>query len=1245
MKILGLDLGISSIGWALIETDVNSSEPIALHGLGSRIVNLSNDETNAFAKANVETPNAKRTFQRTARKGLKRWKQRRKHLLNRLHALGMYDRSNTLDALPPLKLWELRAKAADPQCRLSLHELGRVLIHLNAKRGYRHTRLSSDNDTAKTGYVAGINERYAQLKHEGITLGQLMYRRLKQSETKAPGAKGSIVTYRIKEGDSEVTNLLPRQAHEDELNRILEAQRQYYPDILTDRVIKELHNIIFYQRPLKSCKNLVSRCGMFDFKFKNTSGKTVNANPKVAPRTSPVAQLTRIWETVNNLRLINRSNKIRNTSDCSIPSNSANYRKTLEKFELNSEERVRIAEYLNTHDKLTQTELLKLLGLRRADGFKSETNIAKGIKGNMTYVLLYNALEDEPDRNSLLKFDPKLVETVDKETGEIRLIVDAGITDEPLYRLWHLIYSIPDEQDLKSALRNQFGISNPKTLDALAKIDFTTPGFSNRSVKFMRRILPYLMEGYMYSEACANAGFRHSDYLTAEENDDRPLASFIEPIPKGELRQPLVEKVLNQMINLVNALIEKYGPIDEIRVELARELKQSKEQRIKATKDISSKEKENDRIARLIEQHGITANRRTIQKYRMWEETEHRCIYCNTPITMTAFLTGDLSEIEHIIPRSLFFDDSFSNKTCSCSLCNRSKGQMTAYDFMKQKGDDALLKFQHRVEDLAERKMISRTKLQRFLTPATDIPQDFIERDLQQTRYISRKAMEILRTVARSVYASSGRVTDFFRNAWGYSHLLENLNIERYDRAGRVDRNGSRTTIREWTKRLDHRHHAVDALTVALTRQAYITRLSTLNASRDTMRDEIGDRYTHEYSLLEQWASLRPHFSPALVMQKLSQTSVSFKSGKKATTPGYTVRNSSRSKVPRGPLHEETIYGRIYVPDGLKPLTKCLDNLDTIADPRLRKETEDLLARFDNDITSVNKHLQANPLLSESGEPITQIPTRRIEYVKREKVTDLKAKQIDKIIDNAVRDAVRQRFEECGSEKAFQQSVAERPLFISDDAPFPITRVTRATGLKDSSMVTVKRHNGRDIGFAKTGSNHHIAFYRNADGKIEEMVTNFWIAVKRSNIGLPTIISDPDATWAAVEQMCDSRDLEEVAASLPPIGSELLLTLATNDMVVLGLTDDQWRDTIATNDLATITSHLYRVQKLSSRKYVFRHHTHTTTDEDEIAQKTQNYILLTSIGALRDNNIRKVTVDRLGNIILLDHDKTHTTLL
>ena len=125
----------------------------------------------------------------------------------------------------------------------------------------------------------------------------------------------------------------------------------------------------------------------------------------------------------------------------------------------------------------------------------------------------------------------------------------------------------------------------------------------------------------MYSEAAEAAGMRHSDSMTAQERDERSLLEEIPLLQKNALRQPVVEKVLNQMINLVNALKREHGEIDEVRVELARELKMSREEREKATKNNSSREKENKEAAERIKGYDVTPTKSRIQKYRLWDES------------------------------------------------------------------------------------------------------------------------------------------------------------------------------------------------------------------------------------------------------------------------------------------------------------------------------------------------------------------------------------------------------------------------------------------------------------------------------------------------------------------------------------------------------------------------------------------------------------------------------------------------
>lgn len=1260
MKVLGLDLGVASIGWSLIEVDENKN-PIKILGMGSRIVPLSNKEGSDFSTGSGLTINAQRTAKRTARKGFSRFAMRRDHLISYLESLEMYDPADVKYDLSPLDLWKLRANAANPNEKLSLKEIGRVLIHLNHKRGYKHNKANTDNDNETSGsaYVNGINERYIKLKEAGLTLGQQMYQLLLDSTIK--NSKGnSVVTGRIKEGDPySESNLLPRDAHIDEFDAIMNAQREYYPSILNKKVINDLRQIIFFQRPLKSCKHLVADCEFIRYKIADKEGKGIEVGPKVAPVSSPLAQLTRIWETVNNIYLINRSRKTDNTiaessnlfSD--LEQMPKDFRKLQREYHLTIDEKKRIVEWLNNNEKLTTVKLLELLGLKKADGFVPNYDLGtNGIKGNKTIVALQKVLKDYPEyEKKLLKFDLNLDTYVVKETGEVREEISSDCYSQPLYLLWHILYSIPERNDMDAAFRNNFGIEDKELLDKLFDIDFKSSGFSSKSSKFMRRILPELMKGNKYSEACSNIGLRHSDYMTSEENDKRQLASKIPELKKGELRQPTVEKVLNQMVNIINNLIEKYGSIDEVRVEMARELKQSKEQRVRTTKEISIRERDNNRISGLIEQYGLRATRNRIQKYRMWEEAGGRCIYCGKQINIARFLAGDDAEVEHIIPRSLLFDDSLTNKALSCRTCNQEKGKRTAFDYMSSQPEEKFEQYLSRIKTMSENKeknlRISATKYKRLLTPESEIPEDFLNRDLGQTQYITRKAMEMLKLVSRNVYASSGKVTDFLRHIWGYDDVIHNLNLQRYSIADKVheqeyEHKGQLhkvLKIDNWSKRLDHRHHAIDALVVALTRQGFIQRLNNLNSERAFMKEDIeknGDTFKEHHSLLEQWAKSCPHFKLAEVANAVDSIAVSFKAGNKVTTPGKIEKRRNGTKfrplVPRGALHEETVYGKVMIPVGEKSLKYCLENPENVCDKKLAADLRYVLEQNEGDIKRALSYLKKYPIRkSNDNKPLTKFLCEEPRMTIRYSVSSINNKNVETIIDPFIRETIKARIAKYG-EKGYVKSLLDNPITLPGIG-VPVKKVKCFAKLAPASTVAVRKNNGKEIGFAKTGSNHHVAFYLNKNGDIESTVTSFWMAVKRKQAGLPAIIRNPMEAWEYLQD-CEDTDLTSVVASgLPDQTWTFVRSMQLNEMFVMGLSEDEWNDALRKSDYHTLSNHLYRVQTLTGGDFRFRLHKDTASNFDKEQYSLKHGIICASNKALKEQNPHKVKVTAIGEII------------
>lgn len=1190
-KVLGLDLGVGSIGWCLITLD-KDEKPQSILGMGSRIVPLSTDDATEFTQGKAITKNKMRTVARTIRKGMDRYQLRREALKEELRKHKMLP-DESLIKLPLLELWELRARAATPREQLSLTELGRVLLHINQKRGYKHAKADEAAEAEaegkskkeKEGYVAQVKGRYQALKEKGQTIGQHFAEELRANQQTAP--RGVYYTYRIKE------QVYPREAYIEEYDQIMAVQREFYPELLTDELIQRIRDrIIFYQRPLKSCKQLVSFCEfekkerVVQVKRINKEGaeelveRTITIGPKVAPKSSPIFQVCKVWESIHNIRLYHPDGTER---------------------ELVQEEKQKLFDYLQRNDKLNLTALRKELKIKPKDKLWCDKLLEKGIAGNTTTAILRKAFKGYEQYEGLLRFDLTIRdEHKADEDGVTRPIIDESYQNEPLYKLWHILYSIEDRADMYRALVGQLGIKREDLddvlMDALYKIDFVKQGYGNKSAKFICKLLPHLQEGKMYSEAAEAAGVRHSDSMTAQERDERSLLEEIPLLQKNALRQPVVEKILNQMINLVNALKREHGEIDEVRVELARELKMSREEREEATKSNNAREKENKDIAERIKEYDITPTKSRIQKYRLWQESDNSCVYCGELVDVVQFLRGEGIEVEHIIPRSILFDDSMSNKVCACRSCNKKKDNRFAMEYIQSLGAEQEQKYIDRVEELFEGKKISYSKRQRLLMLPENLPEDFIERHLRLTQYISREAQGILRKGIRQVSASEGGVTAKLRQLWGYDNILRDLNLERYRSMGETEvvtvehRDGQRTDerIKDWSKRKDHRHHAIDALVVACTRQSYIQRLNRVNAEADCQEmdpfiKEQQEQKPSKKEKLEHWLIRQPHFTTKEVMKHVEEILISFRPGKRTVTRGRNIyKRSGKTDVqrgvliPRGALSEETIYGVISV-----------DGVDQV----------------------VCKY----PLQS------------------------LKPKDVGYIVDEVLREKVKEHITQHGEKEAFAE-----PLYL-DETQTQVVRSVRCFTGKDLSKLIPLRYNAESeaTGFVAPGNNHHLALYRDVDGRMVESVVTFWQAVARIRYGLPAIVTHPREV---MEQAFSIPDLpEEVLEALPISRLRLMEVLRINDMFLIGMKDGEIQAAIEGEDYPTLSRHLYRVQKLSSMSYVFRYHLETEVKDEkksevkgekELEVETPKFYRVQSMKAYVKLNPRKVKIDLLGRISL-----------
>ena len=1205
--VLGLDLGVGSIGWCLIALDAQG-DPAEILGMGSRVVPLNNATDAAdFSIGKAFTANQERTARRTMRRGFARYQLRRYRLRRELEKVGMLPDA-ALIQLPLLELWELRERAATAGERLTLPELGRVLCHINQKRGYRHVKsdaaaiVGDEGEKKKkdsnSAYLAGIRANDEKLRDEHKTVGQYFAEQLRKDQSESP--TGGI-SYRIKD------QIFSRQRYIDEYDQIMAAQRVYYPDILTDEFIRMLRDeVIFMQRPLKSCKHLVSLCEFEKqekvMRVQQDDGKggrqlierRVKFGPKVSPKSSPLFQLCRIYEAVNNIRLIRPDGSPR---------------------DITPEERDKLVAYLQTyeapkppkrkpakakpvklaHPELDLDKLKELLCIE--EELLADKLLEEGLKGDATRIALSIILQPYPQYHHLLDMELETrmmtVQLTDEETGEVTEREVAVVTDsyvrQLLYRLWHILYSIEERQAMRRALITQLGMKEEDLdgglLDQLYRLDFVKPGYGNKSAKFICKLLPQLQQGLGYSEACAAVGYRHSNTPTSEEITERTLLEKIPLLQRNELRQPLVEKILNQMINLVNALKAEYG-VDEVRVELARELKMSREERERMTRQNGERKKANDKVAEKIQKCGLFPTKSRIRKYRLWEEAGRQCLYCGRSIDEKQCLNGDDIEVEHIIPKSVLYDDSYGNKTCACRRCNKEKGNRTALEYIRAKGWED--EYMERINERLKAKKISYSKYQRLRWLKEDIPSDFLERQLRLTQYISRQAMAILQQGIRRVSASEGGVTARLRSLWGYDDILHTLNLDRYDSMGEtecVSREGETTEklrIKDWSKRKDHRHHAIDALVVASTRQGYIQRLNRVSSEseREAMSGEIEMQKvtkTDKLSLLERWLTQRPHFSVRAVSDKVAEILISYRPGKRVVTRGRNIYRKKTADgqevtcvqrgvlVPRGELMEASLYGKI-LSQGRERIVKRYplhDLKGEVVDPRLRE----LIAEYNQEITSKVKAKGA-PLYLDAAE--------------KQEVRSVRC-YVDK---PSVAKAIPIRFDECG----------------------------------------------RAITFVQSGNNHHLALYRTPKGKLVGSIVTFWDAVDRARYGIPLVITHPREV---MEQVLQRGDIpEQVLSLLPPSDWVFVDSLQQDEMVIIGLSDEELQRALEAQDYRKLSEHLYRVQKLSAGKYFIRYHLDTDVDEDNRSGRIPKFYQL-SLDAYKKNNVRKVRVDLLGRISLL----------
>ncbi len=863
---LALDLGTTSLGWAMIRLNANN-EPCAVIKAGVRI--FSNGRNPKDGSSLAVTRREARAMRRRRDRLLKR----KARMMRTLIEYGFFPAEKAQrKALETMNPFALRAKGLNEA--LTPAEFGRALFHINQRRGFKSNRKTDKKDNDSGALKTAINKLRETLRVENCrTVGEWLNKRDVAGQTvRARYHQDKIIKDDGKTKIDKYYDLyIDRDMIEHEFDEIWKKQAELNSTLYNEAARANLKDVLLHQRPLKPVKP--GRC-------------TFMPNEERAPLALPSTQRFRMYQEVNNLRIL---------------------REGLKEEPLTLKQRDDLIAALEANSKRTFTQIKKLLGVGGAVQFNFEDPKREELKGNTTSAILS---KDEHFGSAWFKFDEAkqdaIVMRLVKEENEAKLI------------RW---------------LQDETGIDE-KRAEAIANVGLPE-GYGSLCALALAHILPELRRDVVtYDKAVQAAGFEHHSRLN--QNTEIPGITFkIESIDQdtgeiktfhifnelpyygeylqrhvgfgsgnledtaekryGKIANPTVHIGLNQVRLVVNALIKRYGHPSEVIVELARDLKQSKEQRDEESKRQTENQNRNKRlrtaIAGVLQISEERVRRDDIEKMILWEElsfdpANRRCPYSGAQISTTMLLSNEV-EVEHILPFSQTLDDSLNNKTVALRQANRVKGNRTPWeaqhDFAAQSWGYADILTRAELMPKAKRYRFAEDGYQRWLKDDAG----FLPRALNDTRHLSKVAREYMNLICPNTRVIPGRMTAMLRGKFGLNDVL-GLNGEK--------------------NRNDHRHHAVDACVIAVTDQGLLQRFAKASASA---RERQLNRLVENMPL--PWESYREHVKRAIDAIWISHKPDHSHEGAMHNDTAYGLRGDGRVS-----LHKMVEGKRERIEDNLK---------------------------------------------------------------------------------------------------------------------------------------------------------------------------------------------------------------------------------------------------------------------------------------------------------------------------------------
>lgn len=904
---------------------------------------------------------------------------------------------------------------------------------------------------------------------------------------------------------------IERKYYKEELYQILTTQEKFHPELqdknLLQACIEELYpsneahrntiskysmskllveDVIFYQRPLKSKKSLISDCPYEEHTYVDKETGEIHTVPvKCIAKSHPLFQEFRLWQFLSNLRIYQKEGTLNGklTTDIDVTN----------EFLKNADDYVNLFDWLNQKKEIKQDAFFKYpaFGLKKnAANYRWNYVEDKTYPCNETHSrILFHWVKTDIDQSLL---------TIDLEE-----------------KLWHILYSISDKNELQKALQH-FADKNKlghKFVDTFQQIPPFKKDYGSYSAKAIKRLLPLMRMGkYWHPESIDNTTLTHIHQILNGEKDEvtasrikgkaihldnlssfqglptwlacyivynrhseiknitkwqqpSDIDAYLQSFKQHSLHNPIVEQIIMETLRTVRDIWKQIGHIDEIHVELGREMKNPADKRKKLTQQIQENENTNLRIKALLTEfvnpefeienvrphspsqqdllriyeeevlnesaknmpediatilkkfNETDAKKRPstsdVLRYKCWLEQKYRSPYTGAMIPLGKLFTPAY-EIEHIIPQSRYFDDSFTNKVICEAEVNKLKGNMLGYEFIKNNsGKIVELGFGQKVkiqtvEDyelfVKEHYSYNPVKMKKLLME--DIPEQFIQRQLNDSRYISKFIKSLLSNIVReegeseatskNIIVCTGGVTDRLKKDWGVNDVWNKIILPRFLRLNEITNSNLFTTTNTNNKiiptmplalqkgfnkkRIDHRHHAMDAIVIACANRNIVNYLSNESASKNakisrldlrqilctrTKPDTFGN---YQWIINKPWETFTQDVHTILenmivsfkqnlrIINKTTNHYFRYQNGKKV----QCVQETGDCWAIRKPMHKETVYGEINLRKiTTVPLKSALENPQRIVEKDLKKKIKELLQQGLNE-KQIKKYFEEN---------------------------------------------------------------------------------------------------------------------------------------------------------------------------------------------------------------------------------------------------------------------------------------------